>query len=159
MLGLFGWDGQPDPYALSGPGASPATEGVVSPIPVLFLDANEAFRWLAVRALGRHFAADITLLAEGAAWPLDAPPAAQPQAVLLGLGADGLVEPTLLAAIKAALPGVPVVVLGHLDEPAYGAAALAAGAAAFIAKGDLTTELIPLLRQLVGQASPLQAFR
>lgn len=121
----------------------------MSSIPVLFIDASTAFRHLVARVLERHFAADITLVAEGDTWPLDELPAIRPQAVLLGLGAAGLVELHLLSSIQSALPDVPVIVLGHLDDPAYCAAALAAGAAAFVSKDALGVELIPALHRLI----------
>ncbi|NJN17637.1 MAG: hypothetical protein HC822_15875 [Oscillochloris sp.] len=120
----------------------------MKPIPIIFLDANTAFRRLAVRVLERHFQADIRLLANADSWPLRFNGSEQPQAVLFGLGSDGLIDPQLMLAIHAALPGVPVVVLGHLDDPAYRSAAFAAGAAAFVSKDTIGDMLIPLLRQL-----------
>lgn len=118
-------------------------------IPVLFVDASPPFRRLVVRLLERYFATEIILVAESGHWPPPQMLPIQPQAVLLGLGGAGLTDPQLIASIHDLLPGVPVIVLGHLKEPAYRQAALAAGAAGFVAKEALSTELIPLLRQLV----------
>ncbi|RRR70281.1 MAG: response regulator [Candidatus Viridilinea halotolerans] len=119
------------------------------PIPVLFIDPSPPFRHLIVRLLERYFAADITFVAEVDHWPPAVLPTPPPQAVLLGLGGAGLTDPRLIRSIHTLLPAVPVVVLGHLEEPAYRQAALAAGAAGFVAKEAISSELIPLLRQLV----------
>lgn len=121
-------------------------------IPILFIDPSPPFRHLIARLLERYFTADITLVAEIDQWPPAALPASPPQAVLLGLGGTGLTDPQLIRSIHTLLPGVPVIVLGHLEEPAYRAAALAAGAAGFVAKEAISSELIPLLRQLVASA-------
>lgn len=127
----------------------------MSPIPIIFIDANITFRQLAVRVFERHFAADIALLADADSWPLLVVPATAPLAVLLGLGSDGLVDSQLLGAIYATLPGVSVIVLGHLDDPPYRTAACRAGAAAFISKAEIGDQLIPTLRRLA--ASPPRA--
>lgn len=119
------------------------------PIRIIFVEPHAVFRRLASRALERHFADDLALLAEGPGWPLASPPPEGVEAVLVG--ADGLVDRALLDAIAAALPGTPIVVLGHLHDEAYSAAALAAGAAAFVAKLAVDTELVPTLRLLTGR--------
>jgi DNA-binding NarL/FixJ family response regulator len=119
------------------------------PIPVLFIDASPPFRQLVARLIERYFADDITLLDAIDRWPPDTLPSSSPRAVLLGLGAEGLADARLIAAIQATLPDVPVIVLGHLSDPAYRTVALAAGAADFVAKEALGDELIPLLRRIV----------
>lgn len=118
-------------------------------IRILYVDPSSAFRRLAVRVLRRLFADDIQLLADGDSWPLTCPLTLRPHAVLFGLGAHGVMDPQQLTAIQNALPDVPIVVLGHLDDEAYRLAALEAGAAAFVAKDALGTDLIPVLRRLV----------
>lgn len=120
----------------------------MGPIPTIFIDVHPVFRQIATRVLERYFADTITLVAEGDHWPLAIPSAAHPQVVLLGLGAEGLVDPQCLAAIRTAIPGVVLVVLGLLDDPPYRAASLAAGADAFISKSEIGTWLIPVIRQL-----------
>lgn len=117
-------------------------------IPVIFIDANTTFRRLIVRVLEQHFADMIAFVSDADSWSLARSSVVAPRAVLLGLGAEGLVDPQLLATIHIALPYVPIIVLGHLDDAAYRDAALAAGAAAFISKDDLGVELIPVLRRL-----------
>ena len=133
------------------PGAPrPVEDTVVSPIPVIFIDTSDSFRRLVARLLERHFAADIVLAGDYSGWPVTgARPNPSPQAVLLGLGSNGLVDPQLLATLRHELPEAPVVVLGHLDDAPYREAALAAGAAAFVAKDTLDTTLVPTLRQVV----------
>jgi DNA-binding NarL/FixJ family response regulator len=121
----------------------------MGPIPVLFIDASSPFRRLVVRLIERYFNAEITLLDEFDSWPPQVLPATPPRAVLLGLGAEGLTDAHLIASIQTILPAVPVIVLGYLDAPAYRAAALAAGAAGFVAKEAIRTELTPLLYKLV----------
>lgn len=118
------------------------------PISVCFLDANRTFRQLVVQVLKEHFSADITLLGTGDTWPLPSAPSVVPEVLLLGLGAEGLVNPQLIATLQTALPKVPIIVLGHLDDTAYRVAALTAGAAAFVSKETLGVELIPVLRRL-----------
>ncbi|RRR68024.1 MAG: DNA-binding response regulator [Candidatus Viridilinea halotolerans] len=116
-------------------------------------NASAIFRQLAAGVLTRHFRSRITLAAARSSWYPVAVSALQPQplAVLLGLGADGMPDPVMLAAIKMDLPDVPVVILGYLDDEAYSNAALRAGAAAFISKGAIQTELLPVLTQLVAR--------
>ncbi|MEI8165945.1 MAG: hypothetical protein WCG26_06185 [Chloroflexales bacterium] len=92
------------------------------PIPIYFLDANCAFRTIVVAVLRLGFSADITLIGTGDTWPIP--------------------------ACAAALPEVPILVLGHLDDTAYRVAAMAAGAAAFRSKDALATKLVPTLRGL-----------
>ena len=128
-------------------------EVTMRPIPVFLIDANTAFRRLVVYVLKQHFSAEITLLLESDTWPVPVIPAAKPAAVLLGLGAEGLVKPQVLAAIQTTLVGVPIIVLGHLDDGAYHTAALATGVAAFVAKDTLWTELVPVLRQCTDHSS------
>lgn len=118
------------------------------PIPVLFIDASLPFRRLVTRLIERYFNADIMLLDEIDCWPPEVLPATPPRAVLLGLGGEGLTDAQLIASIQATLPDTPVIVLGHLDAPAYRAAALAAGAAGFVAKEAISSELTPLLHKL-----------
>jgi DNA-binding NarL/FixJ family response regulator len=123
------------------------------PIPIIFIDANTTFRQLAIRVFERHFAAEIVFVGEADQWPPSAALSGSVQAVLLGLGAEGLVDPRILVAIQAAMPGIPVIVLGHLDEPPYATAALSAGAAAFISKDEIGDKLIPTLRRLSAAAA------
>ncbi|WP_165774705.1 response regulator transcription factor [Candidatus Viridilinea mediisalina] len=131
------------------------------PIPILFIDASTLFRKLAAGVLQRHFASRIMLAAVHGAWhPAEVSVLEpQPQVVLLGLGADGMLDPALLNAIQQALPGIPVVILGYLDDDAYSSAALTAGAAAFISKDSLHTELLPVLHQVVARPSEIAHWR
>lgn len=124
------------------------------PIPVIFIDANTTFRQLAIRVFERHFAAEVAFVGDAERWPPEAAPTGGARAVLLGLGAEGLIDPQLLAVIHAALPGIPVIVLGHLDDPPYATAALSAGAAAFISKDEIGDKLIPTLQRLSVTAEP-----
>jgi len=121
-------------------------------IPIIFIDANTFFRRLIVRVLEQHFAETVVLVSEASSWPLAAPPGRSPRVVLLGLGAEGLADPQLLAAIHRVLPHIPIVVLGHLDDMAYREAALAAGADAFISKDEIGADLVPVLRRLTDTA-------
>ncbi|MEI8308296.1 MAG: hypothetical protein WCF99_14650 [Chloroflexales bacterium] len=120
------------------------------PILIYFLDANRAFRKIVVQVLHHAFSADITLLGAGETWPIPVCSSAAPDVVLIGIGAEGLVNPQLLTSIHAELPGVPILVLGHLDDAVYRVAAMKAGASAFLSKDSLAADLVPTLRQIAG---------
>jgi len=118
------------------------------PILIYFLDANRTFRQIVVRVLRQAFSAEITLLGAGDTWPIPVCSSSVPDVVLIGIGAEGLVNPQLLTSIHVALPGVPILVLGHLDDAVYRVAALKAGASAFLSKDSLAVNLVPTLRQI-----------
>ncbi|MEI7644688.1 MAG: hypothetical protein WCJ55_10450 [Chloroflexales bacterium] len=120
------------------------------PILIYFLDANCAFRQIMVRVMHQAFSTDITLLGVGDTWPIPVSSSSAPDVVLLGIGAEGLVNPQLLTSIHAELPGVPILVLGHLDDAVYRVAAMKAGASAFLSKDSLAADLVPTLRQIAG---------
>lgn len=117
-------------------------------IPIIFIDANTVFRRLITHVFERYFTDAIALVSDAASWPLTTLPTITPQAVLLGLGAEGLADPQVLSAIQIVLPCIPIVVLGHLDDVAYRDAAISAGAAAFVSKEEIGANLIPVLRRL-----------
>lgn len=131
----------------------------MSPIPIIFIDSSDAFRRLVTRLLARHFAEDITLVGEHDTWPTIITPGIQPRVVLLGLGAEGMLELQQIVDIRATLPDVPVLVLSHLADAAYREAALDAGAADFVAKEALAIALVPALRQLINPSAESPADR
>jgi DNA-binding NarL/FixJ family response regulator len=69
----------------------------------------------------------------------------RPQLVLMDVclpDANGI---ELTARIKAAAPGVAVIVISYLDGQAYVEQALAAGASTYVSKDRLLSELIPAI--------------
>ena len=69
----------------------------------------------------------------------------RPQLVLMDVclpDANGI---ELTARIKAAAPGVAVIVISYLDGQAYVEQALAAGARTYVSKDRLLSELIPAI--------------
>jgi NarL family two-component system response regulator LiaR len=72
----------------------------------------------------------------------------QPDVVLIAVELPGMDGVAATAAIRAALPATQVIVLSLYADAPTRARALAAGAAAFIAKGSGDLELLASLRAL-----------
>jgi len=72
----------------------------------------------------------------------------QPQVILLDLAMPGLGGLETIPHLRSMLPDVSIIVLTVLDTNGYHQAALAAGADDFVAKANLSTDLIPAIQRL-----------
>lgn len=77
----------------------------------------------------------------------------QPRVILIGLDAQDLAGLKTISRLRVTLPTVYIIALTMLNGDAYRQAALSAGANEVIAKADLSTDLIPAIRRLVGEAN------
>jgi DNA-binding NarL/FixJ family response regulator len=78
--------------------------------------------------------------------------ALSPDLLLLDLEMPGLDGLTVLRLTKARPDSPRVIVVTLHDQDAYRVAAAEAGADGFVAKGELTTALVPLIREMFGAA-------
>jgi DNA-binding NarL/FixJ family response regulator len=78
-------------------------------------------------------------------------PQAQPDVVLLDAHMQGGASFSLIAAVRASNPAVPVVIYAANPRPGEREAALAAGAAVFLAKDVLPHDLLDILRQVANR--------
>lgn len=75
-----------------------------------------------------------------------------PDLVLLDLELPDMAGLSVLRLIKARPGAARVIIVTIHDQDEYRAAAAAAGADGFVPKRELTTALVPLIRQLFGAA-------
>lgn len=73
----------------------------------------------------------------------------KPDLVIMDLGLPGMDGFEATRRIKASLPSTPVVMLSVNDDEAYRRQAASVGAAAYVSKWQMQTELQPLLAQLL----------
>jgi DNA-binding NarL/FixJ family response regulator len=117
----------------------------VDSIRVAIVDDHPVFREGTAALLGREADLDITALGGTADDAIGIACLPEPPDVLLldvRLGDD-----SGLRVLDALTPRVAVVIVTAYDYPEYVRAALAAGAAGFVAKGSATAELVAAIRQ------------
>jgi DNA-binding NarL/FixJ family response regulator len=81
-------------------------------------------------------------------------PQAHPDVVLLDAHMQGEASLPLVRAVRALAPGVTVVLYAANPRPGEREAALAAGAAVFLAKDVLPHDLLDILRQVANRGTP-----
>ncbi|MFL6565660.1 MAG: response regulator transcription factor [Burkholderiales bacterium] len=102
-----------------------------------------------VELLEAAFPECAVLAAEGAERALDLCAAAAPDVVIMDIALSGMsgIEATL--RIKALLPDTRVVMHSTYDMRVYREGAAAAGASAFVRKGKVAGELVPVVAELL----------
>jgi two-component system invasion response regulator UvrY len=75
--------------------------------------------------------------------------AERPTVVVMDFKLPGMNGVEATRAIRALAPGLPVILLSVYSGERYEAEALAAGAAAFVAKDDMHIRLLPLIARLL----------
>jgi DNA-binding NarL/FixJ family response regulator len=78
-------------------------------------------------------------------------PQSQPDVILLDAHMQGDASLSLIAAVRVSNPAVPVVLYAANPRPGEREAALAAGAAVFLAKDVLPHDLLDILRQVANR--------
>ena len=123
----------------------------MEPVRVLLVDDNLTFLRIAARFL-EHELDRVTVVgtATGGDEALAKAGCLLPEVVLLDLMMPGMNGLEVIPRLKAILPGVCIVALTLLDTSSYRSAALSAGADAFIAKTAMSTDLLPVIQQLIG---------
>ena len=116
-------------------------------IRVLLLDDNQAFLRVANTFLRRQHELTVVGATCGVEEALIRVQDLQPQVILIGLDRPGL---EAISRLRKALPGAGIIALSLLEGNTYREAALAAGADDLIRKEELTTELLPAIRRVMG---------
>ena len=120
----------------------------MAPISVLLVDDNPTFLRILKRFLGEEEGLLVVGTAESGEEALKKARELQPQVILLDLAMPGMGGLNTIPRLRGVLPGVGIVVLTVLDANGYREAALAAGADDFVAKADLSTDLVPAIHRL-----------
>jgi DNA-binding NarL/FixJ family response regulator len=119
----------------------------MEPIKVLIVDDNPTFIGIVRRFLSRF--ADIEVVAEAtsAASALDLARETSPQIALVDIAMPEINGLTLTRMLREAHPNLAVILVTLLDTAQYRAASAEAGAAGFVAKPTISTDLVPLIRR------------
>lgn len=128
---------------------SPAPGPPMSAVRVLLVDDNSTFRRLATRFLAEHDEIEVVGALRGGRDALAQIHELRPDVVLIDLAMPDLSGLQTIPHLRAARAEVGIIVLTLLATEAYRQAALDAGADAFVAKPNLTTELLPAIRRVV----------
>lgn len=119
----------------------------MEPIKVLIVDDNPTFIGIMRRFLSRF--ADIEVVAEAtsAASALDLARETSPQIALVDIAMPEINGLALTHMLREAHPDLAVILVTLLDTAQYRAASTEAGAAGFVAKPTISTDLVPLIRR------------
>lgn len=121
----------------------------MSSVSVLLVDDNHTFLRIAKLYLESHRGEVMVAgVAGGGVEALAQAAALQPQVVLLDLAMPDLSGLEVIPRLRALLPAVGIIVLTLLDDHAYRHVVLRAGADDFLAKANLSTELLPAIRRV-----------
>jgi two-component system, NarL family, invasion response regulator UvrY len=122
----------------------------LSPLSLLLVDDNAAFLAAETRFLRSHGGDGLTILgtARDGDEALTQARALQPEIILLDLMMPGRGALETITRLRQVVPEPGVIVLSLLDALPYRQAALAAGADAFLSKGELDRELVRTIRHV-----------
>ena len=121
----------------------------VAPIGVLVVDGNPTFLRIATQFLSAHADVRVVGAVQRGAEAVERAQALHPDVTLVDLAVPDSSGLALIAQLGAAT-GTRVIALSLEDAAAYRAAALDAGAAAFLSKEALHTDLLPAIRRFGG---------
>ncbi len=119
----------------------------MEPIRVLIVDDNPTFISIMRRFLSRF--ADIEVVAEATnvAGALDLAQETSPQIALVDIAMPEINGLILTRMLREEHPNLAVILVTLLDTAQYRAASAEAGAAGFVAKPTISTDLVPLIRR------------
>lgn len=118
------------------------------PISVMLVDDNPTFLRVAAQFLEAHEGVTVIGTADGGEQALTQAEALQPQIILIDLAMPDLPGLKAIPRLREMLPDVGIVALTVMNTKSFQAAALKAGANAFIPKAAMRTELLPIIRQI-----------
>ena len=121
----------------------------MGPIRVMLVDDNPTF----LRILSDFLREEEEVLVVGTAGSgeeaLAKAQGLQPQVILLDLAMPGMGGLDAIPLLRKTVPETRIIALTMLDTNGYRDAALAAGADEFVAKGNLSADLLPAIRRAV----------
>jgi len=125
----------------------------MKPIKVLIVDDNPTFIGIVRRFLSRF--ADIEVVAEAtsAEDALVLARHASPQIALVDIAMPEINGLALTRMLREEHPDLAVILVTLLDTAQYRSASAEAGAAGFVAKPTLSTDLVPLIRRYAPEAA------
>jgi len=119
----------------------------MDPIHVMLVDDNPTF----LRILSDFLREEEEVLVVGTAGSgeeaLARVQGLQPQVILLDLAMPGMSGLDTIPCLRRVMPDLSIIALTVLDTNGYREAALAAGADEFVAKGNLSADLLPAIRR------------
>jgi DNA-binding NarL/FixJ family response regulator len=120
----------------------------------LLVDDNPTFLRIATRILREYCYDEITVvgISSGNSDAAERARSLKPRIILLGLNRQGLVDKQLISQLRSVSPDAKIIALGPLDKSAYRQAALDAGADAFVAKVNLSSDLLPTIQRLTNRS-------
>lgn len=118
-------------------------------IRLLLVDNHPTFLRLAAAFLHEHYSGEVAVVGTLPTVRKNLTPveALHPDVVVFDPYSPARSAKGILPVLRAALPGVGLVVLSARSEGAYRRAALAAGADEFVDKADIVAELMPAIRR------------
>ena len=129
----------------------------MSPISVLLVDDNPTLLRVATRFLEKHDEVVLVGTAVGGVGALARAQELRPDVILLDLAMPDLPGLEVIPRLREAVPEMRIIALTMLDTEQYRTAALATGADEFVPKADLSTDLLPAIRRVVGVGGPGQS--
>lgn len=138
----------------------PQTHRHLSNCQLLLVEDDAHFAAWVAQVLQAHFPAPRLLHAPTRAQALAALPALAHGALALGLAIVDLNLPDgsgvdVIRAVAEALPDTPILVVTAVEEPAVALAAIRAGAAGYIVKATMDTDLVRTVEQVLAGGSPI----
>ena len=125
-------------------------------IRLLLVDNHRIFLRLAADFLREHCSGEVSVVGtvQNVQEGLALVDALHPDVVVFDPFSPTRSAKAILPFLRAALPGVGLVVLSARREGVYRRAALAAGADEFVPKADIVAELLPAIRRAAGRVRP-----
>ncbi len=120
----------------------------MSLIRIALADDHSTFRDITIRFLHQHEDLLVVGAANGGQEALALARNLHPDVMLVDLAMPDLPGLETIPRLRTGQPGLGIIALTLLDTDGYRQASLAAGADEFVAKANLTTDLIPAIRRV-----------
>lgn len=122
----------------------------MDPVSVLLVDDNPTFLHILTRFLRESSQDEVVVVgtAGGGKEALAKVQDLRPQVVLLDLAMPGMTGLHVMPFLRRMMPEVGIIALTLLNANGYRDAALAGGADEFVAKANLSTDLLPAIRRV-----------
>jgi len=124
----------------------------MEPIKVLIVDDNPTFIGIMRRFLSRFTDIEVVAEATSAKDALALVQKTAPEIALVDVAMPEINGLTLTRMLREKYPGLAVILVTLIDTAQYRSASAEAGAAGFVAKPTLSTDLVPLIRRYAPEA-------